>query len=56
MLFRSWFHEGYWNFERQWHGDAVAKQYLEPWGSDLPPAYTEFIGDQLMTHIAQVAA
>jgi glycosyltransferase involved in cell wall biosynthesis len=30
----DWFHEGYWNFERQWHGDAVAKQYLEPWGSD----------------------
>ena len=32
----DWFHEGYWNFERQWHGDAVAKQYLEPWGSDKP--------------------
>jgi glycosyltransferase involved in cell wall biosynthesis len=31
----EWFHEGYWNFERAWHGDAVAKQYLEPWGSDL---------------------
>lgn len=30
----DWFHEGYWNFERAWHGDAVAKQYLEPWGSD----------------------
>jgi hypothetical protein len=30
----EWFHEGYWNFERAWHGDAVAKQYLEPWGSD----------------------
>jgi glycosyltransferase involved in cell wall biosynthesis len=30
----EWFDEGYWNFERQWHGDAVAKQYLEPWPSD----------------------
>lgn len=30
----DWFHEGYWNFERAWHGDRVAKQYLEPWGSD----------------------
>ena len=37
----DWFTEDYWNFERQWHGDAVAKQYLEPWDSDeessLPP-------------------
>lgn len=31
----EWFEEGYWNHERKWHGDAVAKQYLEPWGSDL---------------------
>ena len=30
----DWFDAGYWNFERQWHGDAVARQYLEPWGSD----------------------
>ncbi len=30
----DWFNEGYWNFERAWHGDAVAKQYLEFWGSD----------------------
>lgn len=30
----EWFTEGYWNFERAWHGDAVAKQYLEHWGSD----------------------
>jgi len=30
----DWFDEGYWNFERQWHGDAVAKQYLMPWDSD----------------------
>jgi len=30
----QWYDEGYWNFERAWHGDAVAKQYLEPWGSD----------------------
>lgn len=30
----DWFDAGYWNFERAWHGDAVAKQYLTPWGSD----------------------
>lgn len=30
----EWFHEGYWQFEKKWHGDAVAKQYLELWGSD----------------------
>jgi hypothetical protein len=38
MLYRpigmDWFTEGYWNHERKWHGDAIAKQYLEPWGSD----------------------
>lgn len=32
----DWFDQGYWNFERAWHGDAVARQYLTPWGSDLP--------------------
>lgn len=32
----DWFSEGYWNFERSFHGDRVAKQYLEPWGSDEP--------------------
>ena len=32
----DWFDQGYWNFERAWHGDKVAKQYLTPWGSDLP--------------------
>lgn len=31
----DWYEAGYWNFERAWHGDAVAKQYLEPWGSDI---------------------
>lgn len=30
----DWFTEWYWNFEREWHGDRVARQYLEPWGSD----------------------
>ena len=30
----EWFEQGYWNFERAWHGDAVARQYLTPWGSD----------------------
>jgi hypothetical protein len=31
----DWFEQGYWNHERKWHGDAIAKQYLEPWGSDV---------------------
>jgi len=31
----EWFHEGYWNHERKFWGDAIAKQYLEPWGSDV---------------------
>ena len=31
----DWFDQEYWNFERQWHGDSVAKQYLSPWGSDV---------------------
>src|SRR5262245_11904179 len=31
----DWFDEGYWNFERAWHGAAVAKQYLAPWSDDL---------------------
>lgn len=30
----DWFDQGYWNHERKWHGDAIARQYLEPWGSD----------------------
>jgi hypothetical protein len=30
----DWFEQGYWNHERKWHGDAVARQYLEPWGDD----------------------
>ena len=30
----DWFTEGYWNHERKWHGDAIARQYLQPWGSD----------------------
>ena len=30
----EWFDQGYWNHERKWHGDAVARQYLEYWGSD----------------------
>lgn len=25
----EWFEQEYWNFEREWHGDAVARQYLE---------------------------
>jgi len=30
----DWYAENYWNHERKWHGDAIARQYLEPWGSD----------------------
>ena len=30
----DWFEQGYWNFERHVHGDAVAKQYLQPWHDD----------------------
>lgn len=33
----EWFDRGYWNHERKWHGDAVARQYLERWGDDLAP-------------------
>lgn len=32
----EWFTEGYWNHERKWHGDAIARQYLQPWGDDDP--------------------
>jgi len=31
----DWFDQGYWNHERKWHGDAIARQYLEPWGADF---------------------
>lgn len=30
----EWFDRQYWNFERAWHGDAVARQYLSPWPAD----------------------
>lgn len=30
----DWFTDGYWNHERKWHGDAIARQYLDLWGSD----------------------
>ena len=30
----DWFDRGYWNHERSWHGDAIARQYLTPWGDD----------------------
>jgi len=40
QLFRpiglDWFANEYWNFERRFHGDAVARQYLTPWGDDIP--------------------
>ena len=31
----EWFHDGIWQFEKEWHGDAIAKQYLDIWDSDL---------------------
>lgn len=30
----EWFDQWYWNFEREWHGDAVAHQYLDIWSTD----------------------
>ncbi len=30
----DWFEQDYWVHEKKWHGDAIAKQYLTPWGSD----------------------
>ena len=30
----DWFNEGIWNFERAYHGDAVARQYLVGWWGD----------------------
>jgi hypothetical protein len=38
----EWFDKGYWNHERSWHGDAIARQYLEPWGTDIPHPHTRF--------------
>lgn len=31
----EWFDREYWNFERAWHGDAVARQYLSPRDDDI---------------------
>jgi len=31
----GWYDEGIWNFERAYHGDAVARQYLQLWDSDV---------------------
>lgn len=30
----EWFDSGIWQFEKAWHGDAIAKQYLTIWGDD----------------------
>lgn len=30
----DWYEQGYWNHERKWHGDAVARQYLPTDGSN----------------------
>ena len=35
----DWFTEEYWSHERKVHGDAIARQYLEPWGSDTDLRY-----------------
>jgi hypothetical protein len=35
----EWFERRHWNFERSWHGDAVARQYLVGiWGDARPDA------------------
>ncbi len=31
----DWYDRWIWSFEREWHGDAVAKQYLAPWADDV---------------------
>jgi hypothetical protein len=46
----EWFDEGYWNFEREYHGDAVAKQYLELWSSDTPTRAEGIYRRQDSTH------
>lgn len=39
----DWFDAGIWQFEKEWHGDRVARQYLvDIWG-DVPPAASEVI-------------
>lgn len=30
----DWYDKGIWNFERAWHGDAIARQYLQEWAGD----------------------
>ena len=30
----DWYEQGYWNHERKWHGDAIARQYLQPYDDD----------------------
>lgn len=32
----EWYDSDLWRFERAWHGDAVARQYLSPWPDDMP--------------------
>ena len=34
----EWFDSGIWQFEREYHGDAVAKQYLQLWDTDTEVA------------------
>lgn len=31
----EWYDNGIWQFERAWHGDAVARQYLQAWPDDV---------------------
>jgi hypothetical protein len=42
----DWFEQGYWNHERKFWGDAIARQYLEPWGSDTNDYDASFRIDQ----------
>jgi hypothetical protein len=44
----EWFDEGYWQFERAFHGDAVARQYLEGiWaGTDIGGDYWREVADR----------
>lgn len=35
----DWFEQGYWNHERKFWGDAIARQYLQPWDSDTDTRY-----------------
>lgn len=48
----EWFDEGYWQFEKKWHGDAVARQYLQLWGDDITIGNAVFREDK--THPGRI--